>query len=141
MLLADSAQAVGGKLFIMGGGWSQTGPAPAPSAIALKFDIPWDDANRPHQVVLELLDGDGRAVLLPGPVSPQPIKIITTLEVGRPPGLTPGTPLDASFAVNVGPLPLQPGRYEWRCTVEDVGLHEFCAFSVRSAPPQVSINT
>ena len=33
MLLADAAQQLGGKLYILGGGWSVTGPQPAPSAI------------------------------------------------------------------------------------------------------------
>ena len=40
-------------------------------------------------------------------------------EVGRPPGLKPGTPLDFPVAVNSGPLPLEPGgRYEWRLSID-----------------------
>ena len=39
-------------------------------------------------------------------------------EVGRPPGLKPGTPLDFPVAVNSTPLPLEPGRYEWRLTID-----------------------
>ena len=35
MLLADSAQAVEGKLYILGGGWNITGPEPSPSGIAI----------------------------------------------------------------------------------------------------------
>ena len=35
MMLADSAQVAGGKLYILGGGWSITGPMPCPSAIAV----------------------------------------------------------------------------------------------------------
>ena len=34
MMLADAAQAVEGKLYILGGGWSVTGPEPSASAIA-----------------------------------------------------------------------------------------------------------
>ena len=45
MMLADSAQVSEGKLFILGGGWSVTGP-PAPSAIALHVEVPWDQTNR-----------------------------------------------------------------------------------------------
>ena len=44
-------------------------------------------------------------------------------EVGRPPGLKPGTPLDFPVAVNSTPLPLEPGRYEWRLTI-DAGSRE-----------------
>ena len=34
MLLCDAAQVSDGKLFILGGGWSMTGPDPVPSAVA-----------------------------------------------------------------------------------------------------------
>src|SRR5213594_576499 len=56
MLLADSAQAVNGKLYILGGGWSIIGPDPAATAIAIKIDVPWDLANRSHTFRLALLD-------------------------------------------------------------------------------------
>lgn len=133
MLLADSAQAVAGKLYILGGGWSVTGPAPSPTAIALKFEVPWDAANRRHKVRLELLSTDGHSVFVPGPVGPQPMVIETEIEVGRPPGISPGTPLDLPFALNMGPFDLSPGRYEWRCTVEGAEISQSCAFTVRSA--------
>ena len=45
MMLADSAQAVAGKLYILGGGWSMTGPAATPSALAIKFEVPWEAAK------------------------------------------------------------------------------------------------
>jgi hypothetical protein len=52
VLLADSAQAVGGKLYILGGRWSVTGPGPSASAIALKIEVPWDETNRRHKLLL-----------------------------------------------------------------------------------------
>ena len=52
MLLADAAEAVGGKLYILGGGWSITGPQPTPSAIAIKIDVPWDQTNKVHTFVM-----------------------------------------------------------------------------------------
>lgn len=139
MLLADSAQAANGKLYILGGGWSVTGPAPAPTAIAIKFEVPWDAANRRHKIRIELNDSDGHPVTLPGPTGPQPMKIEATLEVGRPAGIAPGTPLDFPFAANLGPIQLHPGRYEWRCTIEGADASATCAFTVRSAPPDPQI--
>lgn len=139
MLLADSAQAVSGKLYILGGGWSVTGPAPTPSAIAIKFEVPWEAANRRHSVRIELLDSDGQPVLVPGPDSLQPMLIETELEVGRPPGMAPGTPLDSPLAINIGPLPLRPGRYEWRCTVAEANVVQSCAFTFREAPMTVRV--
>lgn len=121
MLLADAAQEVGGKLYILGGGWSQTGPNPVPTAIAIKLEIPWDRANHPYKLELDLLDADGQPVHAPAGSGgePQPIRIEMGVETGRPPGLQPGIPLDSAVAINLGPLPLEPGkRYQWRLTVD-----------------------
>jgi hypothetical protein len=113
-LLADAAQAVGGKLYILGGGWSMTGPDPIPSAIALKIEVPWTEANRRHDLLLALLDADGQPVR----IGDSPVEIRGQVEVGRPAGLPAGTPLDAALAINVGPLPLPPGaRYVWRLSI------------------------
>src|SRR3989442_625672 len=67
MMLADAAQAVNGKLYIMGGGWSVMGPEPTPYAIALKVEVPWDETNKRHTLVLRLLDDDGRPVRVAAP--------------------------------------------------------------------------
>src|SRR5205085_343171 len=66
-MIAHSAQEVGGKLYILGGGWSITGPDPVPMAIALKLEVPWDRTNVQHKLLLELLDEDGEPVMVPGP--------------------------------------------------------------------------
>jgi hypothetical protein len=119
MLLADSAQAVGGKLFVLGGGWSICGPGPVPMALAIKIEVPWDRTNMRHKGKLELLDSDGEPVLAPTPIGEKPVEVPLDFEVGRPPGLRPGTPIDLALAINIGPIPLPPGvRYEWRLTID-----------------------
>ena len=119
MLLADAAQAVDNKLYILGGGWSVTGPDPAPSAIALKIDVPWDQTNVRHRWELALLDEDGAPVFLGDPEAPQSLVISNEFELGRPPGVTPGTALEIALAINLGPLPLEPGaRYVWQLTID-----------------------
>lgn len=137
LLLADAAQAVDNKLYVLGGGWSITGPMPIPSAIALYIKVPWDQANVRHRLRLELVDSDGEPVMAPTPEGEQPVVIENEFEVGRPPGLTPGTPIDLSFAINLGPLPLAPGgRFEWRLSIGDESHeHWRLAFSTRPAPP------
>jgi hypothetical protein len=118
MLLADAVQAVNGKLYVLGGGWSITGPEPAPSALAIKIDVPWDEANKKHRFKLALVNEDGRAVMVPG--TQAPVEVAGEFEAGRPAGLRPGTPLDVVLAINVGPLLLEPGsRYVWRCWVDE----------------------
>lgn len=118
VLLADSASAVEGKLYILGGGWTHI-PLGIPMALAIKVDVPWDQANRQHQLRIELVDTDGQ----PLPIAKdQPLIIEVPWEIGRPPGLAPGSPLPSVFAFNFGPLPLQPNtRYLWRITINGHG--------------------
>lgn len=120
MLLADAAQAVGGKLYILGGGWSLAGPEPTPMALAIKIAVPWIEANRQHTLRVALLDEDEQAVRVPTPRGDVPFEIHSTFEAGRPPGIPHGTPLDVAFALSIPPLPLRPGgRYLWRCFIND----------------------
>ena len=62
LLLADAAQAIDNKLYVLGGGWSVTGPDATPSALAISLKVPWDEANRRHELRVELVDSDGRSV-------------------------------------------------------------------------------
>ena len=54
-------------------------PNTNPSAIAIKFEVPWEVANRKHQVRIELLDSDGNQVLIAGPQGPHPIGEMRTV--------------------------------------------------------------
>ena len=123
LLLADSAQAVGGKLYVLGGGWSIIGPDPAPMALAIKIEVPWSETNVRHSVEVQLLTADGEPVTADGAAGPEPISVRADFEVGRPPGLKPGTPIDVPLAMNFAPFPLSGGaRFEWRLTID--GHHE-----------------
>ena len=118
-MLADAAQALDNKLYILGGGWSVTGPDPTPSAIALKIDVPWDQTNVRHHWELALLDADGMAVVVGDGDESQSIVISNDFEVGRPVGVPPGTSLELAVAINLSPLPLHPGnRYVWQLTID-----------------------
>jgi hypothetical protein len=135
MLLADAAQAIDNKLYILGGGWSVTGPDPVPSAIALKIDVPWDQANERHRWQLALLDDDGIPVFFGETDEPQSIVLENEFELGRPAGLPPGTPLEIAYAINLGPLPLPPGRrYVWQLTIDDQS-HEDWQVAFTTRPP------
>jgi hypothetical protein len=118
MLLADSAQVADGKLYILGGGWSVTGPDPAPSAIAVKVGVDSHEFNVNHHWELFLEDADGRPVRFETPEGPQSIEVRGDFQTGAPEGAPEGTPVDVPIAVNFGPIPLQPGqRYTWRFMV------------------------
>jgi Family of unknown function (DUF6941) len=124
MILCDGAQAVGGKLYIMGGGWSQLlmPDFPTNMALAVKLGIPWHEANDPHTVVARLVDADGGAVTIPNPAPAGddgiPIRNEVIVETGRPPGLAPGTDLDAPLVFNFNGLALPAGSYVWELEVD-----------------------
>ncbi len=120
LLLCDAAQAdQQGKVHMLGAGWSRTGSPTAPQAVVAMLKIPWDRANQPIGLKLALLDSDGKQVTLGAPEGPQAVATEGAVEVGRPPGIAHGSPLEAAFVVNLPPMPLPPGRYEWRLTVAE----------------------
>jgi hypothetical protein len=119
MLLADAAQAVGGKLYVLGGGWSVIGPGLATMALAIKIDVPWDQTNLAHHWVLDLVDQDGRPVRVPAPEGERAVQVTGTFEVGRPAGLAQGSPIDLPLAINIGPLKLPAAtRCVWQLTID-----------------------
>jgi hypothetical protein len=133
LLLADAVQAVGGKLFVLGGGWSFM-RGHVPFGIAVKIDVPWNEALMPHEFKLELVDADGGTarVHLPDREAIEFPTFDGKIEPSIPPGLPPGTPVDHVFALNFGPTPLSPGRYEFRLSIDgksrtewSIGFHQF----------------
>ena len=119
MMLCDAAQVADGKLYILGGGWSITGPDPAPSAIAIKVEVGWHEADRSHHWELFLVDADGREVSVETPEGPQMIEIRGDFEVAQPEAVPAGSPIDLPLAINLGPIPLPPGgRYTWRLSID-----------------------
>jgi hypothetical protein len=110
MLLADAAHSVGGKLYILGGGWTQLqASGPVSMALALKLEIPWSMANERLELDASLETEDGAAV----GTDERPIQAGGEIEVGRPPGLKPGTPLVATLSLNFAGIHLEPGGYVW----------------------------
>ena len=117
MLLCDSAQAVGGKLYVLGGGWTHlyTPNAPANMSLAVVIAVPWDEANRRHNIRASLLTEGGEPVQIDG----DPLVAQGEFEVGRPPGLRAGTQLNTAFAFNLQGLILDIGDYVWELYIND----------------------
>jgi hypothetical protein len=106
LILADYTEIVGGKLYLMGGGWDRLTvnsafPLTKPVGLAAAFRVPWNETNQPQNVEIEIQTDDGESV---GKVGAQ-------FEVGRPPGMKPGQDQRFQLAANV-PLTLRgPGGY------------------------------
>lgn len=116
MLLCDYAEELGGKLYVMGGGWSRnyTPNQPSNMSLAIKLTIPWNEANQPYDLNVRLVDENHDAVSTP---EGNDIAVVGKVEVGRPPGLRPGSNLDMALAVRFDGLILKPGTYVWELLV------------------------
>lgn len=114
-LLADHAQALSGKLYVMGAGWNVSGPAPTTMALAGILELEWDEANEPKALRIELLTEDGQPVAIPTLTGNRPVVFEGNVEVGRPAGTRRGSRFNIPIAMNIGPLPIPPGGgYVWR---------------------------
>jgi hypothetical protein len=121
LILCDyaSQDIPGGKLHMIGGGWSVTAPSPGPRAVAVFIKVGWTEANQPHKFSVSMVDADGHVVAAQGPAGAQRIEFQGNLEVGRPAGIPEGSEIDAQFAINLAQLPLVPGqRYTWRLEID-----------------------
>lgn len=115
VLLCDYAEAVNGKLYVMGGGWSTLFAPnhPVNMTVAVVLAVGWDEANRRHPLAVALLDHDGNQVELGG----TPIAIGSEFEVGRPPGVKAGTSLNTPLVFNFNGIVLPEGGYEFKVSV------------------------
>lgn len=132
LLLCDSAEAVNGKLYIMGGGWNILHAPGTPVRIGLGIlvAVPWDETNVRRQMRIELLTEDGEQVVIQG----QEVAATTEFEIGRPGGLKPGSTLNAPFAINFDGVMLAPGGYEFVVKLDDA-LAARRPFQVVRPPP------
>lgn len=96
LMVADHAEILNNKAYIMSGGWdqiivNQALPIQHPMAIVAAFTIPWNQTNEVHDIFLEIIDQDGQAI----------VQVQGQLEVGRPPGISPGQSQRQHFALNM----------------------------------------
>jgi len=85
LILADAAQVVGNKLYLMGGGWDVLAvnsgfPVQQRCAVGVAVRVPWNETNQRHNLEIEIATDDGKTLG----------KIQGQFEVGRPPGIPLG---------------------------------------------------
>ncbi len=106
-VLADAAQAVGGKIFILGGGWnvfrSPNFPAPAQFAVALGLGFAGNEIGVMCPIKIVIADEAGV------PIVPE---LNGQIETGQlAPDLPAGLPVKVPVAWNINLALPRPGRY------------------------------
>lgn len=116
MLLCDRAQVAEGKLYVLGAGWNLVAAGfPFPCEVAVLVEVPWTATNEKHDFVLSLLTEDGDSVELGGEV----VQVAGQFEVGRPPGIKPGSALNQQMVFKFGMLQLPPSGYVFEFSIAD----------------------
>ena len=99
LTLANHVEVQNGLLYMNGGGWDtltrtyNEGRKPDANliSIALATLVHWDEANEKHQLTIWVEDEDGGSRLIQWQLD---------VEVGRPPGRTPGSDSRSALALN-----------------------------------------
>jgi hypothetical protein len=115
LLLCDGADESNGKLYVLGGGWTTVLPdVPFTMALAILIAVPWDQANRKFRFEAKLMTDDGDQVQIDG----QDVAVTGDLEMGRPAGTKPGSPLNFPIAPKFNGISLPAGGYRWEVHID-----------------------
>lgn len=94
-ILADHAEVVGNKLYLMGGGWDTMNatdvPAPVRLAIASGVRVEWEETNVPLPLLITIEDDDAQEI----------VRMEAQVNVGRPPNLPAGSTQLSQMAATV----------------------------------------
>lgn len=118
LILCDFAeQDPTGKVHMIGAGWSTTGPEPQPHSVVFFIKAPLQE--NPVHITLRLLDANDQVVTMPGIAGMARLEFPGQMEIKARPGAPAEADGQGAFALNVAPLPLQPGsKYSWVLEVE-----------------------
>jgi hypothetical protein len=138
LVLCDAAQtSPDGKTHILGAGWRWCGPVVAGHSVVAFIATQGAEIGAQHDLVLELIDQDGRPVVMASPEGPITVRSAGSIVAQPPADHRAGQEVDYTFIGNVGAgLPLQPGgTYVWQLWING-DTHEDWrhTFYVRALP-------
>jgi hypothetical protein len=113
LLLADAVENVNGKLYIMGGGWTQFKTANFPAlsrlGIAVSFIMDWEEIDKIHIAKVDISDEQKHFEMA----------FEARVTAGKPEGAIPGSAQRVFLTLNLNlPVP-QPGKYRITASLAD----------------------
>jgi hypothetical protein len=133
LILADRAESINGKLYLMGGVWDQIGvidfSKPIVFSIALGILIPWNATNLDHKLRVQLLDEDGN----------QLFSVDGGFKVGRPPQLPQGASQHNVLAITVSAVLPKLGTYSVEAAINDAERRTTTFFAFQAPHPSVPV--
>ena len=135
LILADAAQVVGNKLYLLGGGWNQltvNAPFPVEQRMGLAFSVKvaWNETNRKHSFEIEIISED-QATEEPKSM----MKVGGQFEMGRPTGINPGQEQRFQIALDAGLKLDKAGTKTLIARIEGQEMRRL-SFYVRANPNQ-----
>lgn len=132
LLLADGAESVNGKIYILGGGverhLAREFPAQLRADVALGVLVGWTETNQSHALAVRVVDEDGVVAA----------ELNGDFQVGRPAGAKAGQDLRVLIAIK-GPFPIQKaGGYKVVLAIDGVEQEPPFRFWVEAAPAAAS---
>ncbi len=131
LILADRAESINGKLYLMGGVWDQIGvidfSKPVVFSIALGILIPWNATNLDHKLRVQLLDEDGN----------QLFSVDGGFKVGRPPQLPQGASQHNVLAITVSAVLPKSGTYSVEAAINEAEQRTTTFFAFQAPHPSV----
>jgi len=129
LILADRAESVNGKLYLMGGAWDQIGvidfTKPISFSIALGILIPWNATNQDHTLRVQLLDEDGTGLF----------SMDGGFRAGRPPQLPQGGTQHNVLAITVSAILPKIGAYTVDATINEHASRSTSFFAHQAQHP------
>ncbi len=114
IMVADRAEGINGKLYMMGGGWDRLSlidfAHEVEVSLAIGLLIPWNDTNEQHSFTLVLESDDGGNIATIGPVA---------FQSGRPANAIPGQSFRSILAIQAPFRFAKPGAYRFAVALDN----------------------
>ena len=134
LIVADRAESVNGKLYMMGGAWDQVGvldfAKPITFSIALGILIPWNATNQDHRLQVNMVDEDGTRLF----------SMEAGMRAGRPPNLPQGGAQHNVLAFTAAALLPKPGAFTVEAAINEQSAKTTSFFAFQAPhPPAMAV--